>query len=74
LLAIGYVILRGQYSQLSCPNGFYEELEGVFYTFLKYHMKISLRDFNAKMGKEDILTRQLGMTVYTKLVIIIKLD
>jgi hypothetical protein len=35
----------------------YEELECVFD---KYHMKILLH-FNAKVGKEDIFNRQLGM-------------
>jgi hypothetical protein len=32
----------------------YEELEGVFDKFPKYHMKILLGDFNAKIGREDI--------------------
>jgi hypothetical protein len=30
------------------------ELEHVFAKFPKYHMKIMLRDFNAKVGREDI--------------------
>jgi hypothetical protein len=29
---------------------FFEELEQVFYNFPKYHMKILLGDFNAKLG------------------------
>jgi hypothetical protein len=33
---------------------FYEELEQVFDQFPRYHMKISLGDFNAKAGREDI--------------------
>jgi endonuclease/exonuclease/phosphatase family metal-dependent hydrolase len=33
-------------------DSFYEELEHVFNT--KYHMKILLGDFNAKVGREDI--------------------
>jgi exonuclease III len=33
---------------------FYEELEQVFHKFPKYHMKILLGDFNAKVGREDI--------------------
>jgi hypothetical protein len=33
---------------------FYDELEREFDTFPKYHMKILLRDLNAKVGKEDI--------------------
>jgi hypothetical protein len=32
---------------------FYEELEQVFNHFPKYHMKILLGDFNAKLGRED---------------------
>jgi hypothetical protein len=35
-------------------DSFYEELERVFDRFPKYHMKIVLGDFNAKVGKEDI--------------------
>jgi hypothetical protein len=34
-------------------DSFYEELERVFDKFPKYHMKILLGDFNAKVGKED---------------------
>jgi hypothetical protein len=34
----------------------------------------SVRDFNAKVGKENILNRQLGMKVYTTLVMIMELD
>jgi hypothetical protein len=32
----------------------YEELERTFDKFPKYHMKILLGDFNAKVGREDI--------------------
>jgi hypothetical protein len=35
-------------------DSFYEELECVFDKFPKYHMKILLGDFNAKVGREDI--------------------
>jgi hypothetical protein len=35
-------------------DSFYEELEQVFDQFHRYHMKILLRDFNAKVGREDI--------------------
>jgi hypothetical protein len=31
-------------------------------------------DFNAKVGREDILTLQLGMKVYMKLLVIIELE
>jgi exonuclease III len=36
-------------------GSFYEELERVFDKFAKYHMKMLLGDFNAKVGREDIL-------------------
>jgi hypothetical protein len=35
-------------------DSFYEELECIFNTFPKYHMKFLLGDFNAKVGREDI--------------------
>jgi hypothetical protein len=38
----------------------YEELERVFHKFPKYHMKILLGDFNAKVGKEDICKPTIG--------------
>jgi hypothetical protein len=36
-------------------DSFYEELERVFDKFPKYHIKILLGDFNAKIGREDFL-------------------
>jgi len=42
-------------------ESFYEKLEqGFFYHFPKYHMKILLRDFNAKLGRENIFKRTIG--------------
>jgi hypothetical protein len=35
-------------------DNFYEELEQVFDQFPRYHMKILVGDFNAKVGREDI--------------------
>jgi hypothetical protein len=35
-------------------DGSYNKLEHVFSKFPKYHTKILLRDFNAKVGREDI--------------------
>jgi hypothetical protein len=35
-------------------DSFYEELEHVFDQFLKYHAKILLEGFNAKVGRDDI--------------------
>jgi hypothetical protein len=41
-------------------DSFYEELEGVFNQFPKYHMKILLGDFNAKVGREDNFKPTIG--------------
>jgi exonuclease III len=41
-------------------DNFYEELEQVFDHLPKHHMKILLGDFNAKVGKEDILNSTIG--------------
>jgi hypothetical protein len=41
-------------------DSFYEELEGVFDQFPKYHMKILLGDFNAKVRREDIFKLTIG--------------
>jgi len=42
-------------------DSFYEELEQVFYHFPKYHMKILLGDFNAKVGRENIFKPTTGI-------------
>jgi hypothetical protein len=52
-------------SERSCStddvkDSFYEELERVFDSFPKYHMKILLGDFNAKVGREDIFKLTIG--------------
>jgi exonuclease III len=63
-----YIILRGRWYHIIVLNAHpptkdktddvkdssYEELERVFDKFPKCHMKILLRDFNAKVGREDI--------------------
>jgi endonuclease/exonuclease/phosphatase family metal-dependent hydrolase len=41
-------------------DSFYEELERVFDKFPKYHMKILLGDFSAKVGTEDIFKPTIG--------------
>jgi hypothetical protein len=41
-------------------DSFYEKLERVFNEFPRYHMNILLRDFNAKIGKEDIFKPTIG--------------
>jgi hypothetical protein len=83
---MSYIILRGRWSHIIVLNvraptedktddvkESSEELECVFDKFPKYHMKIRLGDFNAKLGREDFLNRQLGMKVYVKLVMIMEL-
>jgi hypothetical protein len=41
-------------------DSFYKELERPFDSFPKYHTKILLGDFNAKVGKEDIFKPTIG--------------
>jgi hypothetical protein len=47
-------------------NSFCEEVERVFDKFPKYHMKIRLGDFNAKVGKEDIFKPTIGNEKFTR--------
>jgi hypothetical protein len=65
---MSYIIQRGRWCHIIVLNvhvptedktdevkdSFYDELEHVFDKFPKYHMKILLVDFNAKVGREDI--------------------
>jgi hypothetical protein len=60
--------------KIDVKDSLYEELESIFDKFPKYHMKMLLRDFNAKVSREDILNQQLGMKVYMKLVMIMELE
>jgi hypothetical protein len=69
-----YIILRGRWCNIIILNvhaptedkiddikdGFYEELEQIFDKFPKYHMKILLGDFNAKVGREDLFKHTIG--------------
>jgi hypothetical protein len=55
-------------------DSFYEEMEHVFSKFPTYHMKILLSDFSAQVSREDVLNQQLGMKVYTKSVMTMKLE
>ena len=41
-------------------DSFYEELVQVFDQFPKYHMKMLLGDFNAKVGRENIFKPTIG--------------
>jgi hypothetical protein len=65
---MSYIIPRGRWCDIIVLNVhaptqdknddtkdmFYEELEHVFDKLLKYHMKIFLGNFNAKVGREVI--------------------
>jgi hypothetical protein len=51
-------------------NALYEEFGRIFN---KFHIKISLRDFNEEEGKEDILIGRLGTKVYMKLIIMMEI-
>ena len=74
MLAIRYhIVLRGHWCNIvlnvHAPNeeksdnskdSFCEELEQVFDNLPKYHMKILLRNFNAKVGRENIFKLTIG--------------
>jgi hypothetical protein len=65
---MSYTLLRGRWCRIVVLNvhaptedktdevkgRFYEELEHVFDKFPKYHTKILLGDFNARIGREHI--------------------
>jgi hypothetical protein len=71
---MSYIILRGRWCHIIVLNlhaptedktddvkdRFYEELEHVFDKFPTDHIKILLRDFNAKVGREDIFKPTIG--------------
>jgi len=71
---LSYIVLRGRWRNIIVLNvhtpsegkieeskdTFYEELEQVFEHFPKYHMKILLGDFNAKVGRENIFKPTIG--------------
>jgi exonuclease III len=71
---MSYIILRGRWCRSIVLNFhaptedkigdvkdiFYEELERVFDKFPKYHVKILLGDFSAKVGREDIFEPTIG--------------
>jgi hypothetical protein len=69
-----YMVLRGRWCNITVLNvhapteeksddskdSFYEGLEQVFNHFPKYHIKILLGDFNAKLGREDTFKPTIG--------------
>jgi hypothetical protein len=69
-----YIILKGRWCHIIVLNvhapskhktddvkyRFDEDLERVFDKFLKFNMKTQLRDFNAKVGREDIFKPTIG--------------
>jgi hypothetical protein len=71
---MSYITLRGRWChiivlKINAPtedktddvkDSFYEEMERVFDKFPKYHTKILLGDFNAKVGREDIFKPIIG--------------
>jgi phage pi2 protein 07 len=71
---MSYIILRGRWCHIILLNvhaptedktvdvkdSFYEELERVFDKFPKYHIKILLGYFNAKLSKEAIFKPTIG--------------
>jgi hypothetical protein len=71
---LSYIILRGRWCDIIVLNvhvptedntsdvkdSFYEELERVFDKFPKHHVKILLRDLNAKVVREDIFKPTIG--------------
>ena len=71
---MSYTVMRGRWCNIILLNvhapseeksdeskdSFYEELEQVFGHLPKYHMKIQLGDFNAKVGRENIFKPTIG--------------
>jgi len=51
-------------------DSFYGELEQVFDHFPKYHMKMLLRDFNAKVRRDNIFKLTIGQEEWKKLIIV----
>jgi hypothetical protein len=71
---MSYIIQRGRWCHIIVLNvhaptkdktdyvkdSFYEEFDSVFDKFPKYHMNILIRDFSAKVGREDIFKPIIG--------------
>jgi hypothetical protein len=81
---MSYIILRSRWCHVivhaptedksdDVKDSFYGELEHVW-ELTKYHMKILLGDFNAKVGREDIFKPTIGNESLHELVMIMKLE
>jgi hypothetical protein len=66
---MSYIVLRGRQFHIILLNVHaltedkIDNVKGSFYEFdkfLKYHMKVLLGDFNAKVGREDIFKPTIG--------------
>jgi hypothetical protein len=56
-----YITLKGHWDKDDdIKDSFYEELEQVFDQFPRYHMKILLGDFNAKVGRDGSFKLIIG--------------
>jgi len=74
---LSYIVLRGRWRNIIVVNvhasseeksdeskdSFYEELEQVFDHIPKYHMKMLLGDFNAKVKRENIFKPTIGQEI-----------
>ncbi|KAJ4445861.1 hypothetical protein ANN_12546 [Periplaneta americana] len=71
---LSYLVLKGRWCDIvvknahahteekddHMKNSFYEKLEHSLDHLPRYHMKVLLRDFNAKVGREDIFKPTIG--------------
>jgi hypothetical protein len=85
---MSYIILRSRWCNITVVNvhapcedtsddikdSFYEELGRVFNHFPRYDTKTLLGDFNAILGRENIVKMQSGMRLHTKLVMKMELE
>jgi len=46
----------------------------VFHSFSKHHTKITLGEFKAELGRENIFKPTIGMRVYIRIVVITMLQ
>ena len=85
---LSYIVLGGRWrnnivvnvratSEKKCDtskDSFYAQLEQVFYHLPKYHLKILLGEFNAKLGGRKFLNQQSDRRVSIGIVMIIGLE